>query len=176
MTTSATHKSIRPGTWQADPLGAKATFAVRNMLLMTVTGSIPVTKAAVSVAPDGTPQHIEAELAPGGFSTGNDKRDEHVRGADFLDAAEHPVMHFSSERITADDDGWRVAGVLVVRGTATDVELAATVTELDGGSARVRARGRLNRHTAGVTAMSNVMIGKDVAIDLDVPLRHTDEG
>ncbi|MFG3494198.1 YceI family protein [Streptomyces sp. NPDC047928] len=173
MTTSASPRTIRPGMWQADRGATTATFAVRNMLLMTVTGTIPVTGASVRVAADGTPTEVVAELAPQGFSTGNDKRDEHVRGPEFLDAAAHPVMRFTSERIVATGDGWTVVGSLALRGVTTTVELAVTVTELGGESARVRARGRIDRHQAGVTAMSNLMIGKDVAIDLDVTLRHS---
>ena len=78
MTTTAT--PIRPGDWAADPAACTLTFAVRNFVLRTVTGQIPLTSAVIHVDPGGHPASIRAELDAQGIDTGNRRRDKDLRG------------------------------------------------------------------------------------------------
>jgi polyisoprenoid-binding protein YceI len=73
--------------------------------------------------------------------SGNDLRDERVRGADFLDAAAHPEIGFVSRRVEPAGEGaWRIGGDLTIAGTTRLVELRAT-DRSDRHPIRIRSSG-----------------------------------
>src|SRR6185436_17103141 len=64
--------------------------------------------------------------------TKNKKRDEHLRSADFFDAANHPDITFTVDGIRPGHGGVRVTGSLAVRGRTRPVSFDATVSSADG--------------------------------------------
>ena len=66
------------------------------------------------------------------MNTGNRKRDEHLRGADFFDTERHPDVHFVSSQVSnADDDDLRVQGELLAAGERVALELRPTMRQVD---------------------------------------------
>ena len=80
------------GRWVLDPAGSRAEFHVKHFWgAVTVHGSFGQITGEGSVGPDGTVTGrvcIEASS----LGTGNKKRDEHLRSADFFDAGRHPQV------------------------------------------------------------------------------------
>jgi polyisoprenoid-binding protein YceI len=80
------------GRWVLDPAGSRAEFHVKHFWgAITVHGSFSQITGEGTVGPDGTVTGrvcIEASS----LSTGNKKRDEHLRSADFFDARRHPQV------------------------------------------------------------------------------------
>ena len=69
------------------------------------------------------------------IDTRQEMRDNHLRSADFFDAANYPTMHFVSKRIVGDvTKDFQIIGDLTIRGTTREVELEATLE----GAARIR--------------------------------------
>jgi polyisoprenoid-binding protein YceI len=64
--------------------------------------------------------------------TGNRKRDEHLRSADFFDAENHPRVRFLSDSVDLQGDTLKVRGRLSARGRSIPVELDAQVCTVDG--------------------------------------------
>jgi polyisoprenoid-binding protein YceI len=89
-------------------------------------------------------------VAAGSIDTKIKKRDDHLRSADFFDAANYPGITFSVETISPAADGVTVAGNLTVRGTTRPVSFGAAVTG-DDGEVTLDAEVPFNRADYGIT-------------------------
>jgi polyisoprenoid-binding protein YceI len=172
MTETASH--VRPGDWTADPAACSLTFAVRNFGLGTVTGQIPLAGATVHVDASGQPVSVRAELDADGIDTGHRRRDRDLRGRRFLATGQWPVMRFEAASIQTNETGWTVSGTLTVKDRHSPVQLdvAGVTIPADDPSACVdlRAAGRLDRRSAGVTAPA-FLVGHVVTLSLAIRLR-----
>jgi polyisoprenoid-binding protein YceI len=74
-------------------------------------------------------------LAAGSVDTKNAKRDEHLRGADFLLTEKYPDIVFSLETLVSDGQGVTIAGILTVRDVSRGISFPATVVLSDDGAA-----------------------------------------
>jgi polyisoprenoid-binding protein YceI len=71
-------------------------------------------------------------VAARSVDTKNKKRDEHLRSAEFFDAANHPDITFTVDGIKPGNGGVRVTGSLTVRDQTRPVSFDATVSSADG--------------------------------------------
>ena len=165
---------VRPGDWAAEPAACSLTFAVRNFVLGTVTGQIPLASATVRVDAGGHPVSIRAELDADRIDTRHRRRDRDLRGTRFLATGRWPVMRFEAASIQPDETGWTVTGTLSVKDRQCPVRLdvASFTIPADDPEACVdlRATGRLDRRSAGVTA-PGLLIGHLVTLSLAIRLR-----
>jgi polyisoprenoid-binding protein YceI len=163
-----------PGDWAADLTASTVTFTVRNFKLRTVTGRMPLTGAVVTVGPGGRPVGIRAELDPGRINTGNRRRDQDLRGPRFLDADRWPAITFEASTIRPAQAGWTVEGTLTVKDTRCPVRLDVTAPGRSPGDlpapVDLRATGRLDRRSAGVSAGPAFLIGHTISLTLAVRL------
>ena len=128
------------GRWVLDPAGSRAEFHVKHFWgAVTVHGSFGQITGEGSVGPDGTVTGrvcIEASS----LGTGNKKRDEHLRSADFFDAGRHPQVVVT---VTAATPVGRAAvacqGSLEAAGHAEPVEFTAHVEDASAEIVVVRA-------------------------------------
>lgn len=174
-TTQGAASPVLPGDWVADPAACTLAFAVRNFAVRTVTGQIPLISAVVHVGPHGEPVSLRAELDAHGIRTGNVRRDHDLRGRRFLATGRWPVITFEADYIQPAQTAWTVSGTLTVKDTRCPVrlEVARFITPADGQAAQVdlRATGRLDRRSAGVTAGPAFLIGHLISLSLEVRLR-----
>jgi polyisoprenoid-binding protein YceI len=120
------------------------------------------------------------------FFSGHEKRDDHVRSADFLNAKEFPEMVFVGKRAekTGDRTG-KIHGDLTLRGVTKPLTLAITWNKsgeypfgggLLGGKPYVagfNANGKLKRSDFGMTyAVDNGAVGDDVELILGFEARR----
>src|SRR6516165_775336 len=106
---------VRPGDWAAEPAACSLTFAVRNFVLGTVTGQIPLASATVRVDAGGHPVSIRAELDADGIDTGHRRRDRDLRGTRFLATGRWPVLRFAAPRSPQHATGWRFTAAPTVQ-------------------------------------------------------------
>jgi polyisoprenoid-binding protein YceI len=80
---------------------------------------------------DPTKATVEATLPLTGLDTFVPKLDEHLKSADFLDAAKYPTVTFKSTKVTAAGKGkLKVAGDLTVHGVTKPVTLDVTLNKV----------------------------------------------
>lgn len=75
----------------------------------------------------GTPEKssVEATIRVASIDTGNDKRDGHLRTADFFDADKYPEMTFRSTSVRkAGEDRLVATGPLTIKGKSKEIELS----------------------------------------------------
>ena len=120
------------GSWILDPARSEVRLKSRSMwglapvkgVFREVTGN-----GTVSAAGDVTGTIMVAART---VDTKNNKRDEHLRSADFFDAANHPDITVTVDGIKPGDGGVRVTGSLTVRDQTRPVSFDATVSSADG--------------------------------------------
>jgi polyisoprenoid-binding protein YceI len=138
-----------PGRYEIDTTRSAVTFRTRHMFgLAPVRGSFAIRAGTVDVAGPLTDPGIYAEIEAASFRTGNGQRDSNVRSARLLDAGQHPVITFRSERM----DGQALTGTLTVRDVTRPVSLSIEQSAVSPGSFTARAATRIDRTVFGVTA------------------------
>lgn len=123
--------SIAVATWTIDKSHSLAEFSVRHMMVSTTRGQF--TNVSGSLTIDETNlanSSVEAVIAVESITTRDEKRDEHLRSADFFDAANYPTITFKSTSVKVKSDSDLViTGDLTIRGVTRSVDLK---TEFNG--------------------------------------------
>lgn len=148
MTTLApTRNSIPTGTWSVDAAHSKAGFAVKHMGVATVRGDFREFEGTLELGDEGTPARVFGTVQAASVDTGQPQRDEHLRSADFFDAAEYPELRFESTRIEpVDEDRFKIRGELTIHGVTREIELDA---ELGGSEIGPQGEERIGLEVTG---------------------------
>ncbi len=170
--------------WTVDPAHAELAFAVRHLMINNVRGRFGKVEGTATVDnADLNKSTIDVTVDVNSIDTRQEMRDNHLRSADFFDAANYPTMHFVSKRIVGDvTKEFQIVGDLTIRGTTREVELKA---QLEGrgkdpwGNERAgfSLAGTINRHDYGLNwnlalEAGGVTVGADVKISIDVEIFH----
>jgi polyisoprenoid-binding protein YceI len=170
-------------TWQIDSAHSRAQFTVRHLGIADIRGDFGAVTGTIDYdGKDVTKAKVNATVDVNSITTRVAKRDEHLKTADFLDAAKFPTMTFVSTSITPAGKGaYKMTGNLTLRGVTKPVTFdlqhpAGPITDHQGivkiGAA---ASGRINRKDFGVNyhqVLDNGVLGVAdmVDIQLDVEL------
>ena len=116
---------IRRTRWRIDPTRSSVEFHVRNFYgLQTVKGRFERYDGTLDLAAEPS---IELTIDADSLNTNNAKRDNHLRSADFFDAASHPRVRFTSELATLDGERLVVRGELHAAGKSTSLNLEGLI-------------------------------------------------
>jgi polyisoprenoid-binding protein YceI len=160
MTTPTTDLGLTTGTWNIDPAHSEVTFAIRH-LMTKVRGSFTDFAGSVEVAEDLNATTAIAEIKLGSVDTRNADRDAHVRSAEILDVANHPVMTFATKGVRVDGGDYLVDGELTIKDVTRPVTL-----EVEFNGIGQDPWGGTRAGFAATTSISR----KDFGIEFNVPL------
>jgi polyisoprenoid-binding protein YceI len=111
--------------WIFEPGHTAAEFRARHMMVSWVRGHFKDVHGSLEFDLDQPGSlSIETAIPTGTLWTGEPQRDNHLRSADFLDAATHPTITFqttSSQCVGTND--YQVSGNLTIRGISRPVVL-----------------------------------------------------
>jgi polyisoprenoid-binding protein YceI len=118
------------GRWRLEAADSTAEFRVPHFWgLITFRGRFQSLDGWLEIDGAGGRQ-IELTIDASSVRTGNPMRDRHLRGADFFDVANHPVVRFRSTRVTEAGDGVvKVAGELAAAGRQVALDLEASLSQ-----------------------------------------------
>ncbi|OGR91894.1 MAG: hypothetical protein A2992_08265 [Elusimicrobia bacterium RIFCSPLOWO2_01_FULL_59_12] len=113
------------------------------------------------------------------IDTGIQKRDGHLRNADFFDAAKYPALTFKSTHVTGiNGSKAKLHGDLTMHGVTKpvvlDLEITGTIKDPWGGTrAGAVATGKVNRKDFGITYnqvldSGGLMLGEDVDVAINI--------
>jgi polyisoprenoid-binding protein YceI len=155
-------------------------FSVKNMVVSTVKGRFTVFQGRIfGDLDEPTDARVEVTVDASSIDTGNHRRDEHLRSADFLDVETYPAITYQSTRIERlSEDHYKVLGDLTIKDITKEVELEASIngvgtTTSGQDSMDVTATGVLSRKEWGVKwntilEAGGVLIGDAVRINLKI--------
>ena len=177
-----------PVSYSIDPAHSAASFGVRHMMVSNVRGELgKVGGTVVWDKDDPAKSSVEATIDVKAISTREEKRDTHLRSADFFDVVKYPELKFKSTKVEKTADGkLKIAGDLTMRGVTRPVVLEAEVPGTEVGmkawgviKTGTTAATKLNRKEFGVSWSQNldsggVVVGDEVSVQLDVELNRPD--
>lgn len=166
--------------WDFDLSHSSVNFHVRHLMVSKVHGRF--TKWSGSLALDEqdlTKSQIGVSIEAASIDTRDDKRDEHLRSADFLDVASFPTITFKSTQIEREgEDTYRVLGDLTIHGVTRPVKLevegGARVTDPWGGTRTgFSAKTSISRKDFGLTwnvalEAGGFLVGDKLDITLEI--------
>jgi polyisoprenoid-binding protein YceI len=176
---ATTQAPATSSTWKIDPAHTHIEFAVKHLMISTVKGRFTDVEGDIVIAP-GDPAHssVNATIKALSIDTRTGQRDEHLRSADFLDAANFPEITFTSTRIVGDESEFKVTGNLTIRGTTKEITLDVTnegAVKDPWGSDRIGFSGKakFDRRDFGLVwnqAIENggVLVGHEVKVSIEV--------
>ena len=145
--------------YDIDPAHTSIGFACKHMMVTTVRGRFKEYEGQVVTEDDDpTTAAIHLTIRVASLDTGVDRRDEHLRSADFFEAEKYPYISFKLTKLEPiDDEKFRVHGDLTIKETTRPIVLDATLEgrvpdPMTGGKERlgISARGQLNRMDFGL--------------------------
>jgi len=179
---------LGPTEWAIDGGHSAANFSVRHNVVSTVRGQLgQITGKIEYDGKDIKTVKADVSIDMKAINTQNERRDTHLRSADFFDVANHPALTFKSKRVDAGTAGkFKLVGDLTIRGNTKEVAL-----DVEGPSQIVTTQGR-NGGTnllTGATATTKIsrkefgvlwnnliesmpVVGDEVTITIDLELRR----
>ena len=112
--------------WSIDQTHSAIDFKVKHLMISNVKGAFKLFDASIyTTLKDFTTAEIDLWIDVASVTTGDAKRDEHLRGADFFDVQKHKQITFTSSTIgKSDKDGNReLWGELTMKGIKKNIKL-----------------------------------------------------
>ena len=168
-------------TWAIDAGHSNVEFAVKHLMISTVRGRFSDVTGTIQLdSDDPANSTIDVAINVASIDTRQEQRDEHLRSADFFDAASFPTLTFKSTGIRRDSVNFLVDGDLTIRGVTKPMTLRATEegrTHDPWGGERIGYSGstKINRRDFGLTwnqvlEAGGFAVGDEVKITVDVEL------
>jgi polyisoprenoid-binding protein YceI len=126
MATTQTRSAVVPaaGTYALDPTHSYVSFTARHLMVTKVRGRFPVTEGELVIGADPVQSSVHTTIDVSAVESGDPKRDEHLRSADFFDTEQHQHATFTSTKVEDHGDGEFVLhGDLTIRGVTRPVAL-----------------------------------------------------
>lgn len=164
-------------TWKNDSDHSRLGFIVKHITITDISGRFAEFTASVLIGKDDLSDAtflMAARVAS--IDTDVAARDEHLRSADFFEAATHPEITFESSQVRVDDKGMgRISGALTIRDVTRDVTFniqASEVVTNPMNKAPTRAFkiwGSIKRGDFGLgSSIPALIVGEEVHVAADV--------
>ncbi len=118
-----TVSSFAQSTWKADPFHSKITFSVTHLGIADVLGLFKEFDVTITTSKaDFSDAVFELTAQTASLNTEVEKRDEHLRSADFFDVEKNPTLTFKSTSIKkAGANKYKLSGDLTLNGITKPV-------------------------------------------------------
>ncbi len=166
--------------WVIDPMHSEIQFKVKHLVISTVTGSFKSFEGTAETSSDNFEgAKVSIIINTDSVDTNQGQRDEHLKSADFFDAATFPQITFNSTSFKkTGDDQYQLGGDLTIKGVTKQVTLDAEY----GGSnddfygntkAGFEVTGKISRKEfgltwGGITEAGAVVVGDDIKLFINV--------
>ena len=169
--------------WNIDPDHSNVGFKVRHLMITNVKGQFEKHSGVIDINDkDITKSKVEVSIDTASINTNVQKRDEHLRSADFFDVAKFPTMTFVSKKVAkAGKNKLKVTGDLTLHGITKQV-----VLDVEGPTAESKdpwgvvrrgavASTKINRKDFGLVwnkalETGGVAVGDEITINLEVEM------
>jgi polyisoprenoid-binding protein YceI len=169
-----------PETLKIDAAHSAIGFSAKHLVVTTVRGQFQDFDATIEIeGEDHTTLKTDVVIKTASISTNDQRRDGHLRSADFFDSEKYPEMRFVSTGVQKKgDDRYLLKGDLTIKDVTRTVELEAIVEGKFNdpyGNQRtgVSLRGEIDREQWGLTwnqalEAGAVLVGKKIKLEIDV--------
>jgi len=169
--------------WGIDPVHSEIGFKVKHLMVANIRGSFKEFGASIYTTEENfRSAEIDFWIDPASINTGDEKRDAHLKSADFFDVENFQEINFTANTFeNVDKDGsYKLYGDLSIKGIKKqiklDVEFGGLVKDPWGNHKAVfNINGKINRKDWGlnwnaVLEAGGVLVSEDVWIICEVQL------
>jgi polyisoprenoid-binding protein YceI len=165
-------KPIADAVWKSDKVHSNIKFTITHLMVSDVEGTFKNFDAKITASkPDFSDGVVELSADISSINTENEQRDNHLKGADFFDAAKYPTFTFKSTSFKKESDKkYKVTGNLSLHGVTKEVVLDATYRGTvqhpmsKKNIAGFKVSGAINRTDFGIgTNFPSAMLSDEVA-------------
>lgn len=164
--------------WISDTAHSELTFRVKHMMISNVKGSFKSFHAEVD-GDDLFNSSIKVIIDAASIYTSDEKRDTHLKSADFFDAGKYKEITFESSSFKKiEEDKYLLKGMLTIRNVSKEVSLDVEfggIGKDPWGNERAgfSVSGRINRKDWGLNwnaalETGGVLVSEDVTIGCDI--------
>jgi polyisoprenoid-binding protein YceI len=166
---------LTPGKYNIDAAHTRVSFLIDHFVVSQVQGRFNDVKGYFILSPKMEECKIDVLIPVSSLDTAVQKRDEHLKSADFFEVTKFPNMTFKSKKFIGKLDDFKVIGDLTIK----DVTKEVTLTGKYSGSvkdswknirAAVRATGKINRQDFNIKYNDVVeavpAVGDEVTINI----------
>jgi len=169
----------QPGTYALDKGHTTIEFVGRHLMITKVRGRFTEFDGQLVIGEAPEDSSVEVTIDTASVDTSDEKRDGHLRSADFLDVENYPTIAFRSTSVEMGRDGTaKVTGDLTVkdvtRPVTLDVEFDGAQADPWGGQRLgFSASAEIDREDWGLTwnvalETGGVLVGKKIRLELNV--------
>ena len=178
-----TAEVITKTKWGIDAAHSEIGFKVKHRMFTNVRGSFKEFDASIyTTGEDFLSAEVDFWINPASINTGDEKRDAHLKSADFFDAENFKEINFTGNTYKKVDkeSRYKLYGDLTIKGIKKqiklDVEFGGVVKDPWGNHKAVfNINGKINRKDWGLTwnaalETGGVLVSEDVWIECEVQL------
>ena len=127
IATSVSAEVAPAGSYKIDPGHTNVMFSVSHLGFSNLVGRFNKMEGDISLNPKGKSK-VEVSINTASVDSNHGKRDAHLRGPDFFNVKQYPVMKFVSDKVSYNGKGEpvKVSGKLSLHGKTKSVTLAVT--------------------------------------------------
>lgn len=113
--------------WELDTAHSLIEFSVKHMMVSTVKGRFTKHSGVLELDEQNpSASQVDVTIDVNSVYTSDEKRDAHLRSADFFDAETYPTITYKSRKVEElGDDRFRITGDLTLHGVTKEVVLDA---------------------------------------------------
>jgi len=169
--------------WSVDQAHCEIAFKVRHLMIAHVKGTFKTFDASIYTnLNDFTTADVDLWIDPASISTGDEKRDEHLRSPEFFDVLNHKQITFTSStmgkiRFDGNQELWGELTIIgITRNVKLDVHFGGIVKDPWGNEkAGFTLTGKINRSEWGLVwnatlETGGVMVSDEVTISCEIEL------
>ena len=157
-------RTLPSGVWKLDPTQTTIAVTAKKLGLISVPGTLTMSAGTIEINGDHQVVSVEVIADAASYTTGNTKRDEHVRSADFLDVDRHPHLAFRTGDVASTPSGYRANGALTVKGETFPLNVDISSVEFDARSSSFVATATVDRTAIGVDKFPSFFVGRDLQL------------
>jgi len=168
--------------WVVDPSHSEILFKVKHLMITNVKGEFRNFNVSVETqGNDFSTAKVKTIIDASSIFTNEEKRDGHLKSADFFDVDNHKELIFESTSLKReDDDEFKMKGLLTIRGVQkevkVDVDFGGLMTDPYGNEkAGFSIEAKINRKDWGLNwnaalEAGGVLVGEEVKIMAEIQL------
>ncbi len=178
-----TTQVITKTKWGIDPAHSEIGFKVKHLMVTNIRGTFKEFDASIyTTGEDFMTAEIDFWLNPASVDTRDEKRDAHLKNADFFDVENFKEINFTADSYeNVDNDGsYELYGDLTIKGIKKqiklDVEFGGIIKDPWGNhKAVLKINGKINRKDWGLNwnaalETGGVLVSEDVWISCELQL------
>ena len=125
---AAAPPAVAADRYQIDPVHSYVGFAVRHMSVSWVKGEFKEFSGDILYdAEDISRSSVSVTIKTASLDTRNERRNNHLKSADFFHVEQFPEITFQSKRVEQRGDAYVALGDLTIRGVTKEIELPFTL-------------------------------------------------